>query len=658
MIEGDDDWFVWCDDLGYLDGRTIAPTPKATLDPEISTLTDGQEIGLSLLGVASATFSLLGSSVIVYKVLARMKQKRATPYDRIMLGLSGCDIVASVGFGLAPILLPQETSQRVWAKGNDATCTFVGFLYQLGFSAVWYNGLLSFYYLLTVKFGIKRQNFSKYFEVWFHATTLVYFTTTATLGAALGFFSELELSQGCWIGEYPQGCEAEGNCKSKYIGWSFAGGPFLFSFLAVATNNLCIYCHVRSSLGNNVKKTKGRREKNHKNKDNNSNISKNSKGRAATATSQTTTTTIPSPKNNNNNNNNDNTVAARQREVHKKQIAEVAVQGFLYVGTFFTTYTPGFAIRILESIGWNPSDEASIYWLLLLDAFLKPLQGLLNMFVYTKPYYTRIRAAHPEWTRFQAIREACTSDSIPTLSEIVSSSNMSTGSSSNRLAKKLAAHKEGNNTRKSSGVALDAIQEESQEEEEEDGHENAEGDCSDEDLPMLYYEDVEEDLTTQTAENTDRSGDTGIPMAAYATSLSKDSWGGMELSRNTMSSDVESHDKNSHNGSATSWAELGLSSQEGSSLGGNLSSSDLEDDEEPSHLEDDEEQEEEPAYQEAEEPSLPYPEEEEKKDPSHSDQKEEECKLFQYLEESPKSSISRITSDGNIQAFVIQDQDP
>lgn len=125
---------------------------KSNQNSEIPTLTDSQEKVLSLLFVFSGTLSVLGSSIIVFKILKNLK--KATPYDRLMLGLSGFDIVASLTYILTPFILPQETSMRVWARGTDGTCTFLGFLSQLSFAAVFYNCMLSFYYLLTVRFGV------------------------------------------------------------------------------------------------------------------------------------------------------------------------------------------------------------------------------------------------------------------------------------------------------------------------------------------------------------------------------------------------------------------------------------------------------------------------------------------------------------------------
>lgn len=167
---------------------------------EISSLSDGQEQALSLLQVTSGFLSLLGSCVILHQVWNSTKHRR-TSYGRILVGLSVADIIASTSFALAPFLLPQDTSQRVWASGNDQTCSFLGFWSQLAYLAPWYNGILGFYYYLTIRCGVPRGVFAQQYEVWIHVGSWIFFVTSATVGASLGIYSESELGQGCWVGK-------------------------------------------------------------------------------------------------------------------------------------------------------------------------------------------------------------------------------------------------------------------------------------------------------------------------------------------------------------------------------------------------------------------------------------------------------------------------
>ena len=53
-----------------------------------------------------------------------------------------------------------------------------------------YNGLLSLYYLLTVRYGVQRDVFAKKYEPWFHMLAILFFVGTATAGLAMGMYSE------------------------------------------------------------------------------------------------------------------------------------------------------------------------------------------------------------------------------------------------------------------------------------------------------------------------------------------------------------------------------------------------------------------------------------------------------------------------------------
>ena len=382
---------------------------KSNQNSEIPTLTDSQEKVLSLLFVFSGTLSVLGSSIIVFKILKNLK--KATPYDRLMLGLSGFDIVASLTYILTPFILPQETSMRVWARGTDGTCTFLGFLSQLSFAAVFYNCMLSFYYLLTVRFGIKRQRFAQRYELWMHAFTIIYFLFTAAIGSVIGVYSEVDVGFGCWVNEYPSGCEETDTCISPQIAWAFGAGPTGVTFLSLVINNIVIYDHVKRRLG-----SQGLTEK------------------PALAT-------------------------ARQQERltrQQAQIREVATQGFLYVATFFCAYLPAFILKGVEAYGEYPFDETPIYPLLVINSIFLPLQGFFNMFIYNRPNFVRVRAAYPQLSTFLAVRKACFDSDIPKLTEISSCklSSRRASSATNNNKRQRNKSKTGSGAAFSSGLGI------------------------------------------------------------------------------------------------------------------------------------------------------------------------------------------------------------
>ena len=369
----------------------------------MSGLTDGQEMALSMLMAISGMLSTLGSSTIVYKVVKNFR--KATPYDRLLFGLSSCDIVASLTYALSPFLLPKGTSHRVWAIGNVSTCSMLGFLTTFAFSAVWYNCMLSFYYLLTVRFGVKRDVFAKRYEIWMHILSLAFNIASSSYGAIVDMYGELELNLGCWISYYPKGCQETDTCVGSYYGWAFAGLPIIFTMFAIPINNLIIYCHVRRML--NKASTDDDQEERHLR--------------------------------------------------HQAQIREVSSQGFLYVGTFFLCMLPAVIVRVLEAepVLLSAEDEPQFFWLLALNNFLLPFQGFLNMFVYTRPNYIRVRGANPEQTALWAHKKACLESDIPRLTESRWSMNTNqTGGSSRRLKVQRSAKSKSKSKSMSSGSAF------------------------------------------------------------------------------------------------------------------------------------------------------------------------------------------------------------
>lgn len=172
---------------------------------------------------------------------------------------------------------------------------------------------------------------------------------------------------GCWVNDYPRGCVDD--CISEELGWLYGSGPIFFALIFLIINNLLVYLHVRKVF-------------------------------------QTTEVV-------------DTSRILRQ----KIQKREVATQGLFYVFTFFFCYSAAIAIRAIEAFSNEPVDENNIYWLLMIQSVTLPLQGFLNMFVYNRPNYKRVRAAYPDLSFLAAIRMACLDPKIPKLTEISQSNS-------------------------------------------------------------------------------------------------------------------------------------------------------------------------------------------------------------------------------------------
>lgn len=382
----------------------------------ISNLSDDEEIVLSVLQVISAVLSMIGSSAIVFKTLRQLQKSRSrstTPYERIMLGLSSCDILASITYAMGPFLLPKETSQRVWAKGSDLSCSWIGFLTQLTcLWAVWYNALLSFYFLLTVRFQVKPDELQRKFEVWMHLSGAVFFPVTAILGLVGNWYSEERLTMMCWIGEVPKG----GGGKGFLVASLFGGIPTAITLLSLIVNNIVIYLFVRKSL---LEKAATATSKTTKKEENDP---------------ETTTPIVNDIEENNKSPSNRRRKSAVARSLEERLTREVAVQGLLYVTTFILTITPGFVLSLLEGLGYEEGSQGRLYPLLVVNSILLPLQGLFNVFIYTKPSYSRFRTQYPDESIIFVFKQAMFNQNIPRLS-----STMGTSSKSGKLMPNLGA---------------------------------------------------------------------------------------------------------------------------------------------------------------------------------------------------------------------------
>ena len=121
-----------------------------------------------------------------------------------MLGVSCGDLISSIIVLFTPFMLPQNNDdeegtpeKNLWAIGNDTSCTIAGFMAQLGLCSPWYSLMLSIYFLLLVKYGVKETKFAKNYESWMHLVCIGYPLITAILGASMGLYEDM-IGVVCW----------------------------------------------------------------------------------------------------------------------------------------------------------------------------------------------------------------------------------------------------------------------------------------------------------------------------------------------------------------------------------------------------------------------------------------------------------------------------
>ena len=189
-------------------------------------LSDVQKQVLAILPIPSALLSILGSTIIIVMLMKVRTTKSWIPYQRLLLAMSVCDIVSSLTLAAGSFLYPKETSDKVWVSwkclnlihmlwnilqsietwysrkprdfnskviGNDASCSAIGFLNQVSYSGILYNGMLSFYFLFTARFGMKNEQIQKRIEPAMHIFSIGFPFVTAFVGLFMGVYHEPEV---------------------------------------------------------------------------------------------------------------------------------------------------------------------------------------------------------------------------------------------------------------------------------------------------------------------------------------------------------------------------------------------------------------------------------------------------------------------------------
>jgi hypothetical protein len=434
------------------------------MEQDYETLSPSQYKVLSVLPIPTAILSIVGSTAIIYMVARSRRRKEWTPYKRLLFGMSVCDIILSINAATGNFMRPEATSPRVWAFGNEATCTASGFIGQLSLSGILYNGMLSFYFLLAARFGWKNARISRFVEPLMHVICIGFPLVTAAIGVGLGVFSEPVMGLGCQINDYPRGCgEGPGKngaqCLSITIAWLFVGLPRILNGFAIILNNLVICLYVwrqarpakprisknksTNSLGNTAsddtssqfyrEHSKSQRlrlnqsKRAHSSCKDDCSIESSESPRIQPEKAKSTRDSFendrismnvdvslnnPSDDKTQRNDRRQAETSVEQDQLRRLQL--VRSQAVLFVGSYFICNLWVGLTSFVESISPTDADEyamaALCYPLLVLYAIFVPLQGITNMLVYMRPKYAKYRAHFPEEPKLWALWITLTGD--------------------------------------------------------------------------------------------------------------------------------------------------------------------------------------------------------------------------------------------------------
>mmetsp|Transcript_7344 Transcript_7344/g.17991 ORF Transcript_7344/g.17991 Transcript_7344/m.17991 type:complete len:452 (-) Transcript_7344:460-1815(-) len=133
-------------------------------------------------------------------------KRRMTVSDRFLLGMSGCDIIASVG---TPVILNLALPQQFGGNGNQATCNAQGFSTQFVTATSLYTASLALSYLLTIKFKYKERQLYR-LEWIIHFLILSFVVISGTTSVVLGLYNPTPSA--CTMVAYPRGCPETSPC--------------------------------------------------------------------------------------------------------------------------------------------------------------------------------------------------------------------------------------------------------------------------------------------------------------------------------------------------------------------------------------------------------------------------------------------------------------
>ncbi|CAJ1947341.1 unnamed protein product [Cylindrotheca closterium] len=362
---------------------------------------------LSFLMVPTGILSTWGSSCIIRSI---RKERKWSPYRRLMIALSICDIFSTVAYVLQPFLGPRE-SPYAYAQtiGNDATCTLMGAWSQLTFMAHWYSAALSFYFVSTVRYGVSETTFARKYERWIHFIIVTFHTVTAVVGAIGDVYFQRQINPGCWVAEPPYTCSGM-NCHSELIAYIF-GFPTVIALFVVLINNRLLYTHVKKTIVEGHRKAieaeKRLRMYQQRQQEQPLQSSDTTKREGTTSPDQTNTGTPTS--------------ALQSSDKQWERVRQVRIQSTLYVVAYLITFAWSAIINILNSRRFQEQYEYAgrLYLpLLVLQSIFLPSQGLFNAMVFFRPRFMATRKKHPKQTRSWCARQSIQFEHIKPSSDL------------------------------------------------------------------------------------------------------------------------------------------------------------------------------------------------------------------------------------------------
>jgi len=339
-----------------------------------------------VLSTTSGVISTLGSILIIL-VLLRSPKKLGSTYRRLVFGMSCMDILHSLVYVAAGLPVPDD--ELIWrsnnAIGNIATCNVQGFMNYTGLmGSVFYDCMLSIYFIMVVVYSKREDFFQKRIEPLFHAISVLFPSGIGIFLLVTKYFNGVGIV--CWIASYPAECEFDPQTKctrgehATRFKYYFQYGPLALIALIFFACMIRLSCFITKQFkkmktygANEFKANVKKKKKNMQSKPSLSGVS-----------TQRVKRTINAKKSRN-------------------EIKQTFTQAMLYISAMVLTLSFPVLRLLTKEIEWT---------VLALQNFFLPLLGFFNFFIFIRPRIVVIMESKPELSHFQAIIIAITTREI------------------------------------------------------------------------------------------------------------------------------------------------------------------------------------------------------------------------------------------------------
>lgn len=365
---------------------------------------------LTVVPSLSAAIALVANLAIICVVL-RSKKKLKDAYRRIIFTMGIYDIAMSSS-AVFRIFRKVPDEDRAWgALGNEASAKCLASMMLFGMiGSQLYNVALSVYYLCVIKYNYRDKKFRKNVEPYIHGFIFLFSTASVvTVLATKSFNPGAGGRDYYWIASYPLNCRTDEHTtclRGKHatmLKILFTGVPLVGAAVANVLIMVMIWWTVKSQE-RRMNQYRIRRVSM-----NIANTLRNRNGNAAT--------TDPTP-----GGVLDLALAARRnrRTPTVTRSRDFLRQAALYFAAFLVCFSGTIVVQFMIIYGKLDNVPFGVF---LFNLTVRPLQGCLNILIYTRPHVKNARMQDQSLTYFQGLKTVILSGCDDDEEEVGNNSN-------------------------------------------------------------------------------------------------------------------------------------------------------------------------------------------------------------------------------------------